>query len=95
MLSESYKSGEINQSEFKYVSKIFDFDDRVAKEIMVPRTEVVSIDQEDTVEYILEMVQEERFTRYPVIDGDKDHIIGMVNMKEILTEIVMNNSKEK
>jgi len=41
------------------------------------------------------MVQEERFTRYPVIDGDKDHIIGMVNMKEILTEIVMNNSKEK
>ncbi|WP_205654842.1 hemolysin family protein [Priestia megaterium] len=95
LLSESYKSGEINQSEFKYVSKIFDFDDRVAKEIMVPRTEVVSIDQEDTVEYILEMVQEERFTRYPVIDGDKDHIIGMVNMKEILTEIVMNNSKEK
>ncbi len=39
---------------------------------MVPRTEVVSIDQEDTVEYILEMVQEERFTRYPVIDGDKE-----------------------
>ena len=49
--------GEINQSEFKYVNNIFDFDNRVAKEIMVPRTEVVSIDQEDTVEYILEMVQ--------------------------------------
>ncbi|MCA0967614.1 hemolysin family protein [Priestia flexa] len=91
LLSESYKSGEINQSEFKYVSKIFDFDDRVAKEIMVPRTEVVSIDQEDTIEYILDMAKEERFTRYPIIDGDKDHIVGLLNMKEILTEIVMKD----
>ncbi|MDV2887918.1 CNNM domain-containing protein, partial [Alkalihalophilus pseudofirmus] len=43
ILSESFKSGEINQSEFKYVNKIFDFDDRIAKEIMVPRTEIVSL----------------------------------------------------
>ena len=43
ILSDSYKSGEINQSEFKYVSNIFDFDDRVAKEIMVPRTEILTI----------------------------------------------------
>ncbi|WP_430487649.1 hemolysin family protein [Priestia flexa] len=93
LLSESYKSGEINQSEFKYVSKIFDFDDRVAKEIMVPRTEVVSIDQEDTIEYILDMAKEERFTRYPIIDGDKDHIVGLLNMKEILTEIVMKDTQ--
>ncbi|WEZ10131.2 hemolysin family protein [Priestia flexa] len=91
LLSESYKSGEINQSEFKYVSKIFDFDDRVAKEIMVPRTEVVSIDQEDTIEYILDMAKEERFTRYPIIDGDKDHIVGLLNMKEVLTELVMKD----
>ena len=38
IISESYKSGEINQSEYKYVNNIFEFDDRVAKEIMVPRT---------------------------------------------------------
>ncbi|MBM7703112.1 hemolysin family protein [Metabacillus iocasae] len=93
LLSESYKSGEINQSEFKYVSKIFDFDDRVAKEIMAPRTEIVSFDKEDTLEYILEVVKEERFTRYPIVDGDKDHIVGMVNIKEILTEMVFNENK--
>ncbi|WP_110112190.1 hemolysin family protein [Bacillus sp. CGMCC 1.16541] len=95
LLSESYKSGEINQSEFKYVSKIFDFDDRVAKEIMAPRTEIVSFDKEDTLEYILEVVKEERFTRYPIVDGDKDHIVGMVNMKEILTEMVFNENKDQ
>ncbi|MFB6465196.1 hemolysin family protein [Cytobacillus sp. Hz8] len=90
ILSESYKSGEINQSEFRYVNKIFDFDDRIAKEIMVPRTEMVSLSKNDTIETFLQAVQEEKFTRYPIIDGDKDHIIGMVNIKEILTELIKN-----
>ncbi len=48
IISDSYKGGEINQSEFKYVSKIFDFDDRLAKEIMVPRTEISAISIEDS-----------------------------------------------
>ncbi|PLT33713.1 hemolysin family protein [Bacillus sp. V5-8f] len=93
ILSESYKSGEINQSEFKYVNKIFEFDDRIAKEIMVPRTEIVTLSQEDTVEDFLAVVTEEKFTRYPVIDGDKDHVIGMVNVKELFTEMVSNETK--
>ena len=47
ILSESYESGEINQSEYKYVTNIFDFDERVAKEIMVPRTEMVTLSIDD------------------------------------------------
>lgn len=90
ILSESYKSGEINQSEFKYVNKIFDFDDRIAKEIMVPRTEIVSLSKDETLENVLKIVREEKFTRYPVIDGDKDHIIGLVNIKEIMTDLIGN-----
>ncbi|MBS4188733.1 HlyC/CorC family transporter [Bacillus sp. FJAT-49705] len=90
ILSESYQSGEINQSEFKYVNKIFDFDDRIAKEIMVPRTEIVSFSKDDTLEEFLETVYEEKFTRYPIIDGDKDHIIGMVNIKEVMTDLIKN-----
>ena len=46
LVSESYKNGEINQSEYKYVNKIFEFDDRIAKEIMVPRTEMHIISKE-------------------------------------------------
>lgn len=88
ILSESYKSGEINQSEFKYVNKIFEFDNRIAKEIMVPRTEIVSLSKDDTLESILAVIKEEKFTRYPVIDGDKDHIIGQINIKEILTDLI-------
>ncbi|WP_026073339.1 hemolysin family protein [Robertmurraya massiliosenegalensis] len=88
ILSESYKSGEINQSEFKYVNKIFEFDDRIAKEIMVPRTEIVSLSKDDTLKTFLEVMYVEKFTRYPIIDGDKDHIIGLVNLKEIMTDLL-------
>ncbi|MBL5879204.1 HlyC/CorC family transporter [Bacillus sporothermodurans] len=88
IVSESYKSGEINQSEFKYVNKIFEFDNRIAKEIMVPRTEISSLSKEDSLDALLQTIREERYTRYPVIDGDKDHIIGMVNAKEFLTDLL-------
>ncbi|RFB10275.1 HlyC/CorC family transporter [Bacillus sp. HNG] len=88
ILSESYKNGEINQSEYKYVNNIFEFDDRVAKEIMVPRTEIIALDKEKSVQEILMIMTSEKYTRYPVVDGDKDHIIGLVNLKELLTDVV-------
>lgn len=90
ILSESYKSGEINPSEYKYVNNIFEFDNRIAKEIMVPRTEIVALDKNDSIADILEIMKKEKYTRYPVIDGDKDHIVGMVNIKEILTDCIRN-----
>ena len=46
ILSESYEQGEINQSEYSYVENIFEFDNRLAKEIMVPRTEIIALDKE-------------------------------------------------
>ena len=88
ILSESLKSGEINQSEFKYVNNIFEFDNRIAKEIMVPRTEMISLSKDDLVKDFINVFHTEKFTRYPIIDGDKDHIIGLVNVKEILTDVV-------
>ncbi|KKB74846.1 MULTISPECIES: hemolysin family protein [Bacillus] len=95
ILSESYKSGEINQSEFKYVNKIFEFDDRLAKEIMIPRTEVVSFPHDMKIKDMIDVTKAEGYTRYPVEDGDKDNIIGVVNVKEILTACISGEcSKE-
>jgi CBS domain containing-hemolysin-like protein len=91
LLSESYKSGEINQNELKYVNNIFEFDERVAKEIMVPRTEMITVSIEDEFEEILATVEEENYTRYPVVNGDKDHIIGYVNVKEFLTAKILDD----
>ncbi len=85
LLSESYKSGEINKNEFKYVNNIFEFDERIAKEIMVPRTEITSISVNDSLDDIMNTIQSENYTRYPVVDGDKDNILGFINVKEFLT----------
>ncbi len=85
LLSESYESGEINKNELKYVNNIFEFDERIAKEIMVPRTEIVTISIDSTYDEVIELIKNERYTRYPVVDGDKDHIVGFLNIKELLT----------
>jgi CBS domain containing-hemolysin-like protein len=92
LVSESYKNGEINQSEYKYVNKIFKFDDRIAKEIMVPRTEMVTVEKTGSLVEAMRMMSSEKYTRYPVIDKDKDHITGMINFKDIFTNFV-NDSK--
>lgn len=95
ILSQSYEGGEINQSEYSYMNNIFEFDDRIAKEIMVPRTEVVTLSKDATLDEIIEVVKEEKYTRYPVIDGDKDNIVGVVNIKEVLTDCIQQKCKEK
>jgi CBS domain containing-hemolysin-like protein len=93
LLAESYKSGAINQSELKYVNNIFEFDERLAKEIMIPRTEMITISEHDTIGAFLEMAASEQYTRYPVTtDGDKDQIIGMVNIKEILSDVAFDDT---
>ncbi len=96
LLSDSFQSGEINQNELRYVNNIFEFDDRLAKEIMVPRTEMSCITIDDTVNEVLKRVKCENYTRYPVMDGDKDNIIGIINVKALLMAIIMNmNHKEE
>ncbi len=91
ILSDSYKSGEINQSELTYVNNIFKFDERIAKEIMVPRTEMISLSTEDNFQDWLKIIKKEKLTRYPVYEGDKDNVIGLVNIKDILMAQIKNS----
>ena len=93
ILTDSYKKGEINQSEFRYVNNIFEFDDRIAREIMVPRTEIHAFQKDDILEDIVGSLNNEQYTRYPVADGDKDTIIGFVNVKELLTASLRSGLK--
>jgi CBS domain containing-hemolysin-like protein len=91
ILSESYKSGEINKSEFSYVEKVFEFDDRTAKEIMVPRTEMVCMYLDNTMQENIDIIAEEKYTRYPVVGEDKDNVLGMVNAKEVFFDLIKGN----
>ncbi len=86
LLSESYKSGEINDNELKFVNNVFEFDDTIAREIMVPRTDIIGFEINSTFEEVLQVISEERYTRYPIFEGDRDNIIGFLNIKDFLTQ---------
>mgnify|MGYP001763487472 FL=1 len=87
IMNNSYHGGEINQTELAYMQNIFSFDERHAKDIMVPRTQMITLNEPFNVDELLETIKEHQFTRYPITeDGDKDHIKGFINVKEFLTE---------
>ncbi|MGG4479034.1 hemolysin family protein [Paenibacillus illinoisensis] len=89
IMNQSYEGDETNQTKLSYLENVFVFDERVAKDIMVPRTELVTLDQEMTYEDIIPVLDEHNYSRYPVIEeGDKDRIVGMVNVKKILPDMV-------
>ncbi|MFD2617066.1 hemolysin family protein [Terrilactibacillus laevilacticus] len=91
ILSNSYKGGEINQLELQYLNRIFDFDERTSREIMVPRTEIVCLYKDHSLEENLEILRQEKFTRFPVVDGDKDTILGMINIKDLFDDYLIGN----
>ncbi|TYO68745.1 hemolysin family protein [Rossellomorea marisflavi] len=89
IMAQSFQGGEIDQTELKYMENVFSFDERVAKDIMVPRTDLVTIDQNMEPADIIALMDEHNYTRYPVVEnGDKDKILGIVNAKKLLNHIV-------
>ncbi|KJB86289.1 membrane protein [Paenibacillus sp. E194] len=86
ILNESYESGKINKTEFGYVSRIFAFDELLAKEIMVPRTDMICLQEELPVEESIPVMKREQYTRYPIIRGSKDFIVGMINTKQLFLQ---------
>jgi CBS domain containing-hemolysin-like protein len=93
-LSNSFKSGEISQGELRYMTRIFDFDERTAREIMVPRTEIICIFKEESLDETLKLLRREKFTRFPVVEEDKDHVVGMINIKDIFNDILLHDTHQ-
>lgn len=87
IVTQSYESGEINQTELAYLKNIFAFDNRILKEIMIPREQIVNVEIEMSLEEMLTVLDTHEYTRYPVTkDGTK--LVGYVNTKEMLTNVV-------
>lgn len=82
LIDESTESGLIDPEQNEFVDNIFDLGDKDAEAIMTPRTDVVCLDLEDSLEENLELIRQYRYTRYPVCRGSKDHVVGFVHMKD-------------
>lgn len=86
ILSESYQSGKINTAEYGYVNRIFAFDEMLAKEIMVPRMDMICLYTNNSMQENMSIIRKEQYTRFPVATDSKDNIIGMINTKQLFLE---------
>lgn len=86
LIETGQEQGIIDEAEKEMINGIFEFEDKLAKEVMTPRTEVFLIDVNESVTCILDKLLEEKYSRIPVYENDIDNIIGILNMKDIIIE---------
>ena len=94
IVSASHRGGVLNQMESDLIDNVFDFADRVAREVMVPRQDMVCLFTDDSYEDNLKVVRETHHTRYPLCLDDKDHIIGMIHLRDLM-DLELCNAEKK
>jgi CBS domain containing-hemolysin-like protein len=87
LLAESAHSGElgsIQKTEHELIERVFSFDERLVRQIMIPRTQMSAVDVAATPEEVLDAVSRDGYSRVPVYSGTRDNIVGVVHTKELL-----------
>jgi CBS domain containing-hemolysin-like protein len=97
LLEQGKETGALDSTEHELIQNVFDFNERVVKNIMVPRTKISGIEVNATKEELLEVLITEGYSRIPVYDEVIDKIVGIVHAKDVLPllardeEIVLKN----
>lgn len=94
IVSASHRGGVLNQMESELIDNVFDFADRLAREVMVPRQDMICLFADDSYEENIRVVRETHHTRYPLCLEDKDHVIGMIHLRDFM-DIESCNTVEK
>jgi CBS domain containing-hemolysin-like protein len=83
MISSAVSSGELEPEEQDYLNNVFDFGDKIAREIMVPRPDIEALPYDAPLPELAEKAAFGRYTRYPVYEEDLDHVLGAVHVKDL------------
>lgn len=84
IVDESQESGAIEDEEREMIHNVFDFGDSLAKEVMIPRIDMTFVQADATFEELIELYRENKYTRYPVYEESTDHVMGIINMKDVI-----------
>lgn len=84
IVDESQESGAIEDEEREMIHNVFDFGDSLAKEVMIPRIDMTFVEADATFEELIDIYREYKYTRFPVYEESTDHVIGIVNMKDVI-----------
>jgi CBS domain containing-hemolysin-like protein len=84
IVSASQRGGLLDQMESELIDNVFDFADTLAREIMIPRQDMVCLFLDDSYEENMKVVKEANHTRFPLCIDDKDHVIGMIHLRDLM-----------
>jgi len=84
LVAVSTRKGVLQESERVIVGRAMEFADRIVRQVMVPRTEIVAVSDDTPVAEVLVTARQHRFSRFPVFQEDLDHIIGIVHVKDLV-----------
>jgi CBS domain containing-hemolysin-like protein len=93
LLAQAVAQGTINKGNEKILTSAFDFGDLKVRQIMKPRTEVDYLKLGQPIGEILRTVQKSAYTRLPLCDGDIDHVVGLVHMKDLFNHLKLTPGK--
>lgn len=88
VVRESQEEGVIPYGDEKMLLRAMEFGSRFVREAMIPRTDIVALEKTTTLRELLVLFKNSRHSRFPVYEGDLDHICGVVAMKEVLARVV-------
>lgn len=82
----SSEEGVIETSEKKMINNVVDFGDAISKDIMIPRADMVCMDVNSSYEQLINLIEEEHYSRIPIYEESKDRIIGILHVKDLIIE---------
>lgn len=88
LLDQGRESGALNLTEHELIKNVFDFNERVVKNVMVPRTKITAVEVDSPKELLLNTIISEGYSRVPVYDGSIDKVVGIVHAKDLLPQLV-------
>ncbi len=91
MVQEGHESGVFSEAEHEYIQNIFEFTHTCVREVMVPRTRMVALNQSCSREELLSTILESQYSRYPVYLDDLEEIVGVLHDKDILGPLVQGD----
>ena len=93
IIAESQEGGAIEQSERELIQNVFDFDDRIVRQVMVPRIKISAIRLDSPIPEVMNLVLKEAYSRYPVYENTLEEIVGIVHAKDIISLFIQSNDK--
>ena len=84
IVSASEKEGELDSAERTLIDNVFEFNETVAREVMVPRQDMACVYVDDSLDEIRDVIRSSHHTRFPVCEEDKDHVLGIFHVRDFL-----------